>query len=88
MKCAELLSDEMVTMYAWMRGHGADAKTLSKMFIDFKNRFGQLNWTKDEEKWAGTSNYPIYSASTDICGLEAWLTERFVYLDELYGYVA
>lgn len=86
MKCAELLADEMVTMYAWMRGHGADAKTLSKMFIDFKNRYGQLNWTKDEEKWAGTSNYPVYSEATDIYGLEAWLTERFACLDELYGY--
>lgn len=86
MKCNELLTNEMKSMYAWMRGHGADAETLSSMFIDFKNKYGQLNWTREREKWDGTLNYPTYDEATDIYGLKEWLTARFTYLDELYGY--
>jgi hypothetical protein len=87
-KSAELLSEEMATMYAWIRSHGIDAETLGQMFIDYKNKYGLLNWQKEAEKWGGTRNYPVYNPATDIYGVKAWLTSRFTYLDGLYGYTA
>ena len=87
-KSAELLSEEMKAMYAWIRSHGIDAETLGQMFIDYKNRYGLLNWEKEAEKWGGTRNYPVYNSALDIYGVKEWLTSRFTALDELYGYAA
>ena len=76
-----LYASELNTMYANMRKHGADVETITSAFVNFQNKWGQQNISADRIKWASDK-----VATADIDIIPTWLTARFTYLDNMYGY--
>lgn len=76
-----LYADELKTMYANMRAHGADVEKISSAFVSFQNKWGQKNIVADRTKWASDKQ-----GTADIDIVQNWLTQRFAYLDNMYNY--
>lgn len=87
-KVRELYADEMSAKYAEMRKYGADVETITKRFYDFQNTWGSQNILADRTMWADDkqNSIDIKDSGTTTYNMKTWLTERFAYLDELYGY--
>lgn len=81
-KVKELYSTELAEMYAEFRRNGADVDSISNAFRDFKSKWGWQNVKADRDKWGDALT------SVDIDAIPAWLTSRFAYLDNLYGYTS
>lgn len=76
-----LYADEMESVYADMRNHGANTEYIVNKFYDFQGKWGQSNIIADRIKWEDDK-----TATKDIDIIEGWLTSRFVYLDSMYNY--
>ena len=76
-----LYATEFNQMYATFRDNGADVDTITKAFVDFQGKWGWQNLKAERDKWGSDK-----LTSRDIDMIGGWLTTRFEYLDDLYGY--
>lgn len=76
-----LYANELESMYANMRKHGADTDTLTAALVNFQRIWGQQNIVAERIKWASDKQ-----GTADIDIVPNWLTQRFTYLDNLYNF--
>lgn len=73
---------ELRSTYANMRKHGADIDHIVSALFDFQSAWGWENITADRTKWESDKQNMV-----DITSVRTWLTDRFEYLDNMYGYM-
>lgn len=80
-KVKALFANEYKEVYAQMRSHGFNADYITDSLYAYHNKWGWQNLKMEYAKWESDKPFKV-----GLDGVKTWLTERFAYLDELYGY--